>query len=232
MIITGTTAFRDYNSQREKLVLPEYGRHIQNMALSLKNIADREERNTQAQVVVDVMGNLNSQLRDTEDFKHKLWDHLFILAGLDLDVDSPYPKPTSEILEFNPEKLSYPMGRITYKQYGKNIRNVINLIKTFDNQDEMLEVATDISKFMKHKSYEYNQEFPSDEVIIEDVRRFSDGIISLEDDTLNSTKIQHRTKNQSKNPAMAKQRKPLMKNRNQTHSQNFAKNNRTHFKKW
>lgn len=184
--------FKDYNSHREKLLLPEYGRHIQNMVHELKKIEDRDERTKQAQAVIAVMGNLNSQLRDTVDFRHKLWDHIFVLADFDLDVDSPYPIPSFETLNYCPKKIEYPSGKITYKQYGKNIRNVINLIKTFDNEAERTIVATDISKFMKYKSFEYNQEYPSDEVIIEDIRKFSDGVISLDNNSLNSTKLNTR----------------------------------------
>ncbi|MFI3262039.1 MAG: DUF4290 domain-containing protein [Rikenellaceae bacterium] len=182
---------KHYNSQRSKLVLPEYGRHIQYMAKSLRDIEDREERTLQAHAVIAVMGNLNSQLRDTTDFRHKLWDHLFIMAGFDLDVDSPYPIPSDEALMYKPQKLCYPAGKLTYKQYGNNIRRVIDLIKDYD-EDVREIIALDVSKFMKFKSYEYNQEFPSDEVIINDIKKFSNGVISLDDDSLNSTKIAYR----------------------------------------
>lgn len=218
------------NSQNEKLLLPEYGRHIQNMVMSLKNIENREDRTRQACAVISVMGNLNSQLRDTADFRHKLWDHLFIMANFELDVDSPYNIPSSESLTYHPEKIEYPSGKITYKQYGKNIRSVINLIKEFDSKEDMAAVAADISKFMKFKSYEYNQEYPSDEVIIEDIRKFSNGIINLEDDSLHSTKLNHRNqKNSGKILANDKARRTDNKSRpnsSQPHSKtNVTKNN-------
>lgn len=186
---------KNYNSQRNKLILPEYGRHIQEMANSLKMITDKEERTLQAYTVVAVMGNLNTHLRDTTDFRHKLWDHLFIMTDFDLDVDSPYPINSMKELEYNPQKLPYPSNKITYKQYGNNIRRVIDEIKGYEHEDIKNEIALDISKFMKFKSYEYNQEYPSDEVIIHDIKRFSGGDISLEDDSLNSTKINHRKQN-------------------------------------
>ena len=88
---------KNYNYTRRKLYLPEYGRHIQEMVDSLQEIADKTERTRQAKAVIAVMGNLNPLLRDTADFTHKLWDHLFIMSDFQLDVDSPYPLPTRNV---------------------------------------------------------------------------------------------------------------------------------------
>ena len=184
--------FKNYNSQRKKLLLPEYGRHIQNMVDQLCEIKDRDLRTAQAYAVIDVMGNLNNNLRDTPDLRHKLWDHLFIMSDFKLDVDSPYPTPSSESLKSVPEPIPYPQGNIAYKQYGRNIRNVIELIKASDNEEERLYLAQNVARFMKVKSYEYNQEFPSDEVIINDLRLFSDDVIRLDEDSLNSTRLNYR----------------------------------------
>ena len=85
---------KNYNYKRRKLFLPEYGRHIHEMVDSLMQIEDRRERNRQARAVIAVMGNLNPLLRDTADFTHKLWDHLFIMSDFKLDIDSPYPIPS------------------------------------------------------------------------------------------------------------------------------------------
>ncbi len=189
--------FKNYNSQRKKLLLPEYGRHIQNMVDQLCEIKDRDLRTAQAYAVIDVMGNLNNNLRDTPDLRHKLWDHLFIMSDFKLDVDSPYPIPSSESLKSTPEHIDYPQGNITYKQYGRNIRKVIELIKASDNEEERLVLAQNVARFMKVKSYEYNQEFPSDEVIINDLRAFSDDTIRLDEDSLNSTRLNYRNNNKT-----------------------------------
>ena len=121
--------YKNYNYLRRRLMIPEYGRHIQEMIDSLLEIEDREERTRQAKAVIAVMGNLNPLLRDTADFTHKLWDHLFIMSDFRLDVDSPYPLPTREDLEVKPEKLEYPQSDISHKHYGKNIVRVINRLK-------------------------------------------------------------------------------------------------------
>lgn len=180
---------KEYNSEREKLIFPEYGRHIQKMARALMAIEDREERTRQAHIVVDVMGNLNNVLRDTDDFKHKLWDHLFILSDFKLDVDFPYETPTHEDLAPKPEKLEYPKHFVGYKQYGNNIRRMIDSL--IENEDpEYQEIAAaGIVKFMKFKSYEYNQEYPSNEVVMNDFMRFSRGKIEVSDEILQSAKI-------------------------------------------
>ena len=105
---------KNYNYTRRKLYLPEYGRHIQEMIDSLLVIEDRRERNRQARAVIAVMGNLNPLLRDTADFTHKLWDHLFIMSDFQLDVDSPYPRPTRQELTVSPRPLAYTQGRIAF----------------------------------------------------------------------------------------------------------------------
>ena len=109
---------KNYNYTRRKLYLPEYGRHIHEMIDSLMEIEDRHERNRQARAVIAVMGNLFPLLRDTADYTHKLWDHLFIMSDFQLDVDSPYPRPSREDLAIQPRQLSYSQGRIRHKHYG------------------------------------------------------------------------------------------------------------------
>lgn len=99
---------KNYNFERKKLMLPEYGRHVHQMVDYLKTIHDRDLRNQQARAVIEVMGNLNPILRESADFKHKLWDHLFIMSDFDLDVDSPYPIPTAKSLYPKPDRIEYP----------------------------------------------------------------------------------------------------------------------------
>ena len=110
-----------YNTQRPKLIIPEYGRNVQNMVDHAVSVEDREERNKVAHSIIDVMGNLNPHLRDVPDFKHKLWDHLFIMSDFKLDVDSPYPKPTPESFQEKPRRVTYPENGIRYRHYGRTI---------------------------------------------------------------------------------------------------------------
>lgn len=191
--------FKNYNSQRKKLILPEYGRHIHDMVAGLRLIKDRDLRTNQAHAVIGVMGNLNTHLRDTVDFRHKLWDHLFIMAGFDLDVDSPYPIPSEETLTYSPAKIGYPRRDFAHKQYGRNIRAVIDAVVGIGDAEERDAVAVDIAKFMKLKSFEYNDEYPSNEVILEDMARFSKGVLSLDEESLSGTKLYRPAKQSAKN---------------------------------
>lgn len=180
---------RNYNATRDKLILPEYGRNVVSMVNELLLIENREERNRQAQIVIDVMGNINPTLRDSSDYKHKIWDHLFILSDFKLDIDSPYEIPSREELQVKPGKIAYTRHYITHKQYGNNVREIINVLCENRNSENITPIAVDIAKFMKQKSFEYNKEYPSNEVVLADIRKFSNGEIVLDDGTLNNTSV-------------------------------------------
>ena len=167
-------------------MLPEYGRHVHQMVEYLMSIHDRELRNQQAQAVIEVMGNLNPTLRDTADFKHKLWDHLFIMSDFKLDVDAPYPIPSPKILDVKPDRMEYPHGKITRKHYGKNIEHSLEALKTIDDEEAKTQIAGNIAKYMRAKSFEYNQEHPNNEVIMKDIRSMSDNMVTIDEVALNN----------------------------------------------
>ncbi|MEG2120597.1 MAG: DUF4290 domain-containing protein [Rikenellaceae bacterium] len=185
---------KNYNSTRERLLLPEYGRHIYNIIKALSDIHDKEVLNAAVLRVIDIMGNVNPALRDSPIFRHKLWDHLFIMSDFKLDIDSPYDKPTKEALVMKPRRLEYPKKRFTHKQYGNNIREVLNKLKGVDDVAHVQSVAGDVAKFMKFKSYEYNQEYPCNDVIINDIKNFTDGEIILQESVLDKTKLDYSSK--------------------------------------
>ncbi|MGM9747555.1 MAG: DUF4290 domain-containing protein, partial [Candidatus Cryptobacteroides sp.] len=117
-----------YNTERTKLMMPEYGRNVQKMAEYLKTIEDRDKRNEQARAVIKSMEILNPQVHLQEDFEHKLWDHLYIISGFELDVDSPYPAPTQEELNTPPMTVPIKKKPIKATHYGRNIESIIDLI--------------------------------------------------------------------------------------------------------
>lgn len=161
---------KNYNFTRQKLYLPEYGRHIHEMVDSLLEIEDRNERTRQAKAVIAVMGNLNPTLRDTEDFKHKLWDHLFIMSDFRLDVDSPYAQPSRQDLMLVPQKLRYPQSRITFKHYGKYLHQMVDKAARESKQTNTEAEMVNLARYMRAKSYEYNNEHPNNESIVRDIR--------------------------------------------------------------
>lgn len=151
--------------------MPEYGRHIHEMVDSLMQIEDRRERNRQARAVIAVMGNLNPLLRDTADFTHKLWDHLFIMSDFQLDVDSPYPQPSRQELTMVPRRMPYSSGHIEYKHYGKYVERMIRRLADEKNPQVVSRTVDNLARYMRTKSYEYNQEHPNNEVIIKDIKK-------------------------------------------------------------
>jgi hypothetical protein len=183
---------KNYNYTRRKMFLPEYGRHIHEMIDYLGTIEDREERTRQAHIVIDVMGNLNPLLRDTSDIAHKLWDHLFIMSGFNLDVDSPYPIPSEQSLRPEPEKLPYPRRAMMFKHYGKNVERMINSLKDNPDAGAVEETLENIARYMRTKSYEYNQEHPNNEIIIGDIKRMSRGGIAIDEEAIGNLKSEYK----------------------------------------
>ena len=167
---------------------PEYGRSVQNMVDHALTIEDRAERQRCANTIVNIMGGMFPQLREVPDFKHKLWDHLFIMSDFDLDVDSPYPIPTAKSLYPKPDRIEYPKHQIARKHYGKNIENMLAALKEIDDEEAKTQIAGNIAKFMRAKSFEYNQEHPNNEVIMKDIRSMSDNRIVLDEVALNNLK--------------------------------------------
>lgn len=212
---------KNYNYQRRPLLIPEYGRHIQEMIDSLLEIEDRAERTRQAKAVIAVMGNLNPTLRDTAEFTHKLWDHLFIMSDFKLDVDSPYSKPTREDLEVKPEPLAYSQGGITHKHYGKHIGNILKRISAEPNRSIIGDELDNVTRFMRAKSVEFNQEFPSNDVLIKDIRYMTNDGIIVDEEYIKKIEAEHksalaqqRNAKHSRNGATAKARQKNNQKRN------------------
>ncbi|THD66653.1 DUF4290 domain-containing protein [Robertkochia marina] len=169
----------EYNSERPKLIIPEYGRHIQKMVDHAVSIEDREERNKVANAIIGVMGNLNPHLRDVPDFQHKLWDQLFIISDFKLDVDSPYPTPTREMLEERPEPLEYPQNFPKYRFYGNNIKRMIDVCVSWEDGDLKDALKFTIANHMKKSYLNWNKDTVEDEVIFQHLFELSDGAINL-----------------------------------------------------
>ena len=181
---------KNYNIYRKNLLLPEYGRHIHQMVDHLMEIEDRDERNRKARVVIGVMGNLNPLLRDTPEFTHKLWDHLFIMSDFKLDVDSPYPIPTSMSLTPVPHPMAYPQKDAIMKHYGKYVKRMIRSLEDVEDQRAVQETLGDIARYMRTKSYEYNEEHPNNETIIKDIKRMGDDRVAVDEDALSMIREQ------------------------------------------
>lgn len=181
----------DYNSTRNKLILSEYGRNVQNMVKYIVALPTKEERNRYAQVVIDLMGFLNPHLRDVADFKHKLWDHLHIISDFQIDVDSPYPKPSPEAIHLKPEPLKYPHQRIKYKHYGKTIELMIEKAKSIEDPDRRRHMTQAVANFMKMAYVQWNKDSVTDESILNDLYNLSGGQLKLEEN-INLNRVEYR----------------------------------------
>jgi len=213
----------DYNSTRNKLILSEYGRNVQNMVKYITALPTKEERNRYAQVVIDLMGFLNPHLRDVADFKHKLWDHLHIISNFEIDVDSPYPKPSPEAIHFKPDPLRYPHQRIRYKHYGKTIELMMEKAKSIEEPERKRHMVQSIANFMKMAYVQWNKDSVADEIIISDLYAMSGGQLKLEEN-INLNKVEFRPSPNTQN-ARGRNNNNNPRNNNNNNNQNRNRNN-------
>jgi Domain of unknown function (DUF4290) len=171
----------EYNTSLPKMIIPEYGRNIQKMIDFAMTVEDRQERNKVALAIIDVMGQLNPHLRDVTDFKHKLWDHIFIISDFKLDVDSPYPMPTAETFQTKPDRVAYPSNDIRYKHYGKTVERIIAKGKEYPEGAEKNALVEQIANLMKRSYLTWNRDSVNDEVILKQLEELSKGQLKLAD---------------------------------------------------
>jgi hypothetical protein len=170
----------EYNTQLDRLIIPEYGRNIQGMIEYCCTIESKDERNLCARAIIQVMGQLNPPLRDVADFNHKLWDHLFIISQFKLDVDSPYAMPNADSFKEKPKILEYPKGRIRYKHYGKTIEEIIKKAKEYPTGGEKNDLTRQIANHLKKSYYNWNKDSITDEVIFKNLAELSGGELKVE----------------------------------------------------
>lgn len=200
----------EYNTQRKKLVLPEYGRNVQIMVDHLLTIKDREERTRAAKTVIDVMGNLYPHLRDVPDFRHKLWDHLAIMSNFQLDIETPYPLPSVEKLQAKPEKVPYSTNHIKFKHYGKMTEKLIDEIRRRTDPDERRALIVLTANHMKKSFLTWNKDSVEDKQIYNDINTlYGSTLIMPEGMTLSDPKdlLQKKSKPSSNKPANNKYQK-------------------------
>ncbi|HLP21783.1 MAG TPA: DUF4290 domain-containing protein [Chitinophagales bacterium] len=172
----------DYNSNRSKLVLKEYGRHVQKIVENCVKEKDPVKRNIFAKEIIELMGQLNPHLRNVEDFRHKLWDHLFIMSDYKLEVDSPYPIKGRAEIEKRPKPLPYPQSRIKYKHYGKNVEALVEKAVNTEDPEKQAGFTQCIGNFMKLVYQNWSKEEVNNETVKNDIRLLSKGKLRISDD--------------------------------------------------
>lgn len=209
----------DYNTVRGHLNMPEYGRNVQKMVEYCMSIKDREERNKVAQAIIVVMGQLNPQLRDVEDFKHKLWTHLFVVSDFKLDVDSPYPIPSKEEFIEKPKRVSYPRKNIKFGHYGKTVELLIAKAVEYPDGEEKSALILAIANLMKRSYLTWNRDTVTDDVILQQLNELSAGKINADNLVLSSS-IQVDKQNTNQNSNYKKNNQQRWKNNNYKNKHN------------
>ncbi|WP_264553596.1 DUF4290 domain-containing protein [Flavobacterium sp. N2038] len=219
----------EYNSERQRLLIPEYGRHLQKLIDQATVIEDAETRNKAAKYIIQVMGSLNPHLRDVPDFQHKLWDQLFIMSDFKLDVESPYPIPSRDVLQLKPDVLQYPQNFPKYRFYGNNIKYMIDVANKWEEGEMKNALVLVIANHMKKSFLSWNKDTVKDDVIFEHLYELSGGKINLLQSTeelLNTTDLMRTNKRMSNKISPAGQPKiQNNKNNNKGGKKPFQKNN-------
>lgn len=178
----------DYNTEREGLAMPEYGRNILKMVEKLKEIPDRDKRSEQARAVVRVMELLNPQVHSLDNYKHKLWDQLYMISGYDLDVDSPFPCPVKEVFASAPVPLPLKTDRVKAAHYGRNIEKIIELLCNEPDGDKKTSLIRSLAIYMRQQYLIWNKDSVADETIFDDIEKLSNYRIKVPDG-INLSKI-------------------------------------------
>ena len=172
----------EYNTEREHLIIPEYGRHVQKMIAHATNLKDKTEQQKCVNAIIAFMGQKNPHLRDIKDFTHKLWDHLFIMSDFKIDVQSPYPKPERVKLAARPEKMSYPKQKIRFPFYGVNIEKMVAYAIQMEDGELKETMAGMIANHMKKDYICWNKAFVDDDTILKHLNQLSEGKVKTHTD--------------------------------------------------
>jgi hypothetical protein len=226
-------SYLEYNSQRSHLIIPEYGRHLQKLIDQATAIEDKAERNKAAKYIISVMGSLNPHLRDVLDFQHKLWDQLFIMSDFNLDVDSPYPIPSKDILTQKPDRLKYPQNFPKYRFYGNNIKYMIDVANSWEESDLKNALVLVIANHMKKCYLSWNKDTVSDEVIFEHLLELSNGKLNLSksNEELSNTHDLMKVNKKVSNKTQFSSNKPGIIKKNTNGKTHLNKKNKSTFKK-
>lgn len=226
----------NYNTNRNDIEMREYGRHVQKIVDYAVSLKDKKERQKVAENLINLMGILNPQLRNTADYKHKLWDHLFIISKFKLDVDSPYPIPTEASARIKPSHLPYPQQKIRLKHYGKNVEALVEKAKRMEDEGKKEAFTEIIGNFMKLAYKNWSNEEVSNELIKEDMKMLSGGELeisaemNIESMTRNQQKQRSFSKNNNRNNNNNRNKNRNNNNRNNSNRGNYPNNNRNRYK--
>ena len=171
-----------YNTEKEQIVIPEYGRCIQEMIKKLPEIEDRQQRTEAAKYIISVMVQMNPNIKQSSDYEHKLWDHLYMISGYNLDVDSPFAPPIPAEQQRKPQHIGYQNNDIKYGHYGQYLIKMIEAASLEENDEVRETLAYSLAGQMKRNYMEWNKSVVNDQVIIDDLKNISGGRLVISDE--------------------------------------------------
>lgn len=188
----------DYNTQREKLILPEYGREVQNMVDYCVSLKDKEERQLCAETIVAIMDRMFPEDRDSEDHDRKLWDHLAIMSNFKLDIDYPYDISQAAKIATKPQPMEYPMKKIPIRHYGSMMFELFDKLKTMEPGEERDALILLTANQMKRDLVQWGHGTSDDEKVASDLAKFTDGKVQLDLDNFKFDKVELNNKKKKK----------------------------------
>ena len=205
-----------YNTEREQIIISEYGRCVQEMIKKLPEIEDREQRTEAAKYIISVMVQMNPSIKQSSDYEHKLWDHLYMISGYTLDVDSPFAPPIPAEQQSKPQHIGYQNNNIKYGHYGQYLIKMIEAASQEENDEVREALAYSLASQMKRNYLEWNKSVVNDQVIIDDLKTISGGRLVIADESkLNSNgeagKGQPQAKQQPQQGKKKKKKVPNLK---------------------
>ena len=181
--------FSDYNTQKNPIILKEYGRNLQLLADYVRNIKDKELRNLSAKTLIELMKQINPSLKTGGEDSQKLWDDLIIMSDFNMDIDAPFPKPDKSVLFKKPQKVQYKTKKIKYKHYGLNLQLMADKAVLMEDDEEREAATIHIGKLMKGFASVWNKENLDDEVILQNIRELSNGVLDIDINKVREQKL-------------------------------------------
>ena len=216
----------DYNTQRPRLVLKEYGRNVQKLAAYINTIENREERDRFARLLTELMRQIHPNMRDGQDYANKLWDDLFILSGFNLDVESPFPLPEKNLLGHKPKRVPYNTHELKYRHYGRNVELIIDKAILIEDPEEKEQAIIYLGKLMKAFYSTWNKENVDDAVIVQHIREMSKGKLSIGVEKVKSMQLFDGGIKEREKPQLNSNEKNRNRNKKPMNGKNSNNNNR------
>lgn len=169
-----------YNTQRDKLVMPEYGRAVQDMVMHAISIPQRQKRQQCANTIVDIMSNMHPTLRQLPNYREHLWNHVAYISGYRLDVDYPFPITRLDAEAARPQPLPYPMKQIRNRYYGNLVEQQLKHLATMPEGEERNTFLALVANQMKQTLFDWNRDAMDDAKVAQDIARYTDGRVHLD----------------------------------------------------